>query len=117
VLVFDATAIASVFSSYGPTWALWKRANDGRLDLVFPVCAIVEAAGQAKVRKSAWDLILWPPSIKVMPLEQSVAVEIGEWSGTFGARHALWEAMAMECPIVTRDPSLYGDVQVEVREL
>jgi hypothetical protein len=38
-----------------------------------------------------------------------VAVELAEYGGqSLGVRHALWEARAMDCRLVTRDPSLYA---------
>jgi hypothetical protein len=109
VLVFDATTIASLFDSYREPWTAWKRANEDRLKIGFPTTAMVEAAKIAGVRKSAWEAFLWAPGVEVLPLGATAAVEIGEWPGlTIASRHALWEAMQMNCPLMTRDAGLYA---------
>lgn len=108
VLIFDATALVALFHSHPPVQALWKRADEGATELGFPALAIVEAATMLEAPATAWSSVLWPPAITVLPLDVTVAVEIGAWLGTFAARHALWEARHMDCPIVTRDAALYA---------
>ncbi|WP_432830942.1 hypothetical protein [Dactylosporangium sp. CA-092794] len=70
--------------------------------LGFPALAIVEAG--TTVEASGWDSILWSRSITVLPLTERAAIEISAWQGTFGARRALQEARALDCPLVTRQP-------------
>jgi hypothetical protein len=109
VLVFDVTALEALFRSHPPVWTMWRRADTGRLDLGFPAAAIAEAADLLKTTASSWDAVLWPAAITVLPLNERVAVELAEYGGqSLGVRHALWEARAMDCRLVTRDPSLYA---------
>lgn len=108
MFVFDATALAALFDAYPPVWALWRRADRGQTQLGFPVSAIIEAAQQLDAPVSAWDSILWPPTITALPLMERAAVEISTWKGTLAARHALWEARALNCPLVTCQADLYA---------
>ncbi|MER7280473.1 hypothetical protein ABT369_39150 [Dactylosporangium sp. NPDC000244] len=115
MLVFDATALAALFDAYQPVWALWRTADQDLGHVGFPALAIVEAGGEVGAPASAWDSILWSKSVTVLPLSERAAVEISAWSGTFGARHALWEALALDCPLITRRPELYAPGHVEIR--
>jgi len=109
VLVLDVTAIEGLFHSHPPLWTMWKRADAERLELGLPAAAVVEAADLLGTTASSWDAILWPTSVSVLPLTERVAVEIGSYAGrSIGVRHALWEARAMDCRLVTRDPTLYA---------
>ncbi|MGI5179517.1 hypothetical protein ACQEVZ_24620 [Dactylosporangium sp. CA-152071] len=116
MLVFDATALVGLFNSHPTVFMLWQRADEGATEIVVPALAIVEAGATLKTSTTAWDRFLWMPTITVLPLGERAAVEIAGWSGTFAARHALWEARALDCPLVTQDPDLYGpglaDIQV-----
>jgi hypothetical protein len=107
VLVFDATALSALIDSYRPVLTRWASANDGTEIIAIPALAIVEVAGTRGVGATAWDAILWPPLVRVLPLGESAAKEIGGWSGPLAARHALWEAQALGCAILTRDAGLY----------
>ena len=76
--------------------------------------AVAPCGADAEASASAWDAILWSQTITVLPLTERVAVEISAWTGTPAARHSLWEARAMNCPIVTRQPDLYAPGVVEI---
>ncbi|MEV8510795.1 hypothetical protein [Dactylosporangium sp. NPDC051484] len=115
MLVLDATALEALFHGYRPLSALWHRADEGLVELGFPALAIVEAGTELEAPASAWDSVLWPPAISVLPLTERAAVEISAWSGTLAARHALWEARHMNCPLVTRQPELYAPGQVDIQ--
>jgi hypothetical protein len=115
VLVFDATALAALFDAYPPVWVLWRRADLDRAALGIPALAIVEAGTEVGAPATAWDSILWSKSINVLPLTERAAVEISAWQGTFGARHALWEARHLDCPLITRQPELYVAGQADIR--
>jgi hypothetical protein len=108
VLVFDATALEALFHGHQPLNALWHRADEGLIRLGFPALAVVEAGMALGASARDWDIVLWPPQVTVLPLDVTAAVEIASWSGTLAARHALWEALHMDCPIVTRDEGLYA---------
>jgi hypothetical protein len=115
VYVLDATALISLLDSYLPVTEFWHRADGGQLDLGVPVAALVEAADALGARPSAWDVLLWPPRVQVLPLGETVAKEIGGIRGTFGTRHAAWEARRLGWTVLTRLGGLYGpgvDVRV-----
>jgi hypothetical protein len=115
VLVFDATALAALFDAYPPVWALWRTADQGLGQVAVPALAIVEAGTAVEAPASAWDPILWSRSITVLPLTERAAVETSAWQGTFGARHARWEARALGCPLITRQPELYVPGQADIQ--
>jgi hypothetical protein len=108
VLVFDATALVALFNSHPTVFMLWQRADEGATEIAVPALAIVEAGVVLETSTTAWDRFLWTGAISVLPLGERAAVEIASWSGTFAARHALWEALALDCPLVTQEPELYG---------
>jgi hypothetical protein len=116
-LVFDATALAAMFNSYPPLWALLQRADLGMVRLGFPALAIVEAGTMIGASASAWHPFLFISSISVLPLGQAPAIEIGSWSGTLGARHALWEARYIDCPLITRRPELYASDEAHIQAI
>ncbi|WP_344509337.1 hypothetical protein [Dactylosporangium maewongense] len=108
MLVFDATALAALFDAYPPIWALWHRADHGHTQLGLPVAAIIEAGQMVEASVSAWEFILQSTGVTVLPLMERAAVEISAWSGvSLAARQSMWEAQALNCPLVTRDASLY----------
>jgi hypothetical protein len=115
VLVFDATALAALFDAYPPVWALWRTADQDLGRIGIPTLTIVEAGTAVDAPAYAWDSILWSHSVKVLPLGERAAVEISAWQGTFGARHALWEARALNCPLITRQPDLYVPGQADIQ--
>ena len=115
MLVLDATALEALFHSHPPLWALLELADQGRARLGFPVLAVVEAGTALGASASAWEQFQWIETIDFLPLDEAVAVEISAWQGTFGARHALWEARHMGCPLVTRRPELYAPGQADIR--
>jgi hypothetical protein len=114
VLVFDATAIVALFRSHPIIYTLWEAADAGRQQIGLPVLAVVEAGTILETNPSAWDVFLDPETVNVLPLAERAGVEIAGWPGSFAARHALWEARHMDCPLVTRDPGLYAPGQVDV---
>jgi hypothetical protein len=57
VLVFDATALVSLFHGYQPLSALWFRADEGAVTLGFPVLAILEAGIALGAPAWSWDAV------------------------------------------------------------
>ncbi|MFI5916191.1 hypothetical protein [Dactylosporangium sp. NPDC051541] len=114
MLVLDTTALEALFHSHPPLWALLDLADQGQTRLGFPVLAVVEAGSALGASAAHWEPFQWIETIDFLPLEEAVAVEISAWQGTFGARHALWEARHMACPLVTRRPDLYAPGQAEI---
>jgi hypothetical protein len=108
VLVFDATALVALFNSHPTVFMLWQRADEGATEIAVPALAVVEAGSALRTSPTAWDRFLWTDAITVLPLGERAAVEIASWSGTFAARHSLWEARILDCPLVTTEPDLYG---------
>jgi hypothetical protein len=108
VFILDATALAALIDSYEPMFAVWHRADAEQVALGIPATSVVEAAEHTGIAASAWDAILWSPTITVLPLGQAAAVHLGTWSGTLAARHSLWESMQLGWPILTRDDRLYA---------
>lgn len=115
MLVLDATAIEALFHSHPPLLALLHRADHEHVQLGFPVLAVVEAGTALGTTVSSWELYQWTPGIRFLPLEEAAAVDIACWQGGFGARHALWEARHMDCPLVTRQSELYVPGQADIR--
>lgn len=108
MLVFDATAIVALFQSHPIVYTLWEAADAGRQQIGLPVLAVVEAGTILETRESAWDVFLDPETVNVLPLMERAGIEIAGWPGSPAARHALWEARHMACPLVTREPGLYA---------
>ncbi|WP_433054967.1 hypothetical protein [Dactylosporangium sp. CS-033363] len=48
-------------------------------------------------------------------MTERAAVEISAWPGAYGARHALWEARALDCPLVTRQTELYAPGPTDIQ--
>jgi hypothetical protein len=115
VLVFDATALVALFHSHPPLWALLHRADQGLVSLGFPVLAVVEAGTALGATPSSWEQFQWIETIEFLRLDEAAAIEISSWQGTFGARHALWEARHMDCPLITRRPELYVPGQADIQ--
>jgi hypothetical protein len=115
VLVFDATAIVAMFHSHPIVHTLWEAADAGRQQIGLPVLAVVEAGTILETTPTSWDLILSPETVTVLPLMERAGVEIAGWPGTPTARHALWEARHMDCPLVTCEPGLYVPGAADVR--
>jgi hypothetical protein len=116
VFVLDATTLGALFDAYPPVFDLWELADRGELTLAVPALAIVTVKRGHVVRRADWDAVLWPTRVEVLPLTETVAVEIGEWTGELHARHALWEARQMGWPILTRDAGLYA-AGADLREI
>jgi hypothetical protein len=108
-VVFDASAIVAVFDVKSVAYGYWKLADDDDSDVnvAFPVGAMLDAARAVGIRASAWDGVLWSPSVRVLALSEVVAKDIGDRAGSLGARHALWEAQQLGWPIVTAEPDAY----------
>jgi hypothetical protein len=115
VLVFDATAIVALFQSHPIVYTLWEAADAGRQQIGLPVLAVVEAGGILETSPTAWDVFLVPETVNVLPLMERAALEMAGWPGSPAAKHALWEARHMDCPLVTRDPGLYAPGVADVR--
>ena len=107
MFVLDSTALDALLEAHPLIWAWWNRADSGAVTLAFPAAAIVEAGGTSGVSPGEWSTLLWPETVKVLPLDESAAVEIGTWPGSIAARRAFWEARALGWTILTRDPRLY----------
>ena len=75
--------------------------------VTFPTGAMLDAARLLGIRPSAWDAVLWSTRVRVVPLSEVVAKEIGDQAGSVGVRHALWEARQLGWPIVTADVAAY----------
>jgi predicted nucleic acid-binding protein len=114
VFVFDATALEALFHGYRPLSAILRRADQGLTRLGFPVLSVVEAGTALGASVAAWEMFQWIETIKFLPLEEVAAIEISSWPGTPGARHALWEARSVGCPIITCDAALYAQGQVTI---
>lgn len=108
MFVLDATALVAVIDGSQPAYRIWERADNEELTIAIPALAILDAGEQRQVDRGAWDAILWSPTVEVLPLGQTGAVEIGVWRGVLHARHALWEAERLGWPVLTADPGLYG---------
>lgn len=117
MLVFDATSLVALFRAHPVVYTLWERADEGLVKLGFPALAVVEAGTVLKTHASAWDVFLLPETVTVLPLMERAAVEIADWPGTYAVRQTLWEALHMDCPIVTRDEGLYPLDEVMVLQV
>lgn len=92
---------------------VWYRADSDGGQIVVPVGVILDVARARRVTAGEWAPILWPPGVLVSPLAESVATEIGSWSGELGVRHALWESRHLGWPVLTRQLGVYGpDIDV-----
>lgn len=108
MFVLDASAIVAMFDAYEPLMNLWFRADRGDFPLAFPAAAIVEADDQAGIRPTAWEPVLWSPSMKVLPLDEAAATTVSAWSGSLAVRQAIWESEATGWPVLTCDPGQYA---------
>ena len=108
MFVLDASAMVALFDSYDPLLELWFRADRGELCLAFPAMAMVEAGERADIGRTAWDPLLWSASMKVLPLGEVAAKELGAWSGSLATRQAVWESEGTGWPVLTRDPRQYA---------
>ena len=110
MFIFDATALVALLDSYKPVVRVWRRADSERIMLGIPAVAIVEASDQVETTSTGtWTAFLWSPTIAVLPLGESAAVQIGTWPGTPAARHSLWESDHLGWMVLTRDAKLYSD--------
>lgn len=114
--VLDSSSIFALFHGHPATMEMLEMAAAGERMLLLPAAAIARANEDLKAAYSAWDIILRTPNVHVMALDGSTAIEIGAWPGDLDARHAFYEAKAVQGIIVTRDPALYkpGDVPLLV---
>lgn len=108
MFVLDASAIVALFNAYEPVLDLWFRADSGEIVLAFPAVAMMEAGELAGIGSTAWDPVLWAPSLRVLPLGETAAKHLGAWIGSFATRHAVWESEATGWPVLTREPHRYG---------
>jgi hypothetical protein len=49
-----------------------------------------------------------------LPLTEHAAIEVGRWPGSLSCRHAVHEAYALRCVVVTRDPGAYTGLRVSL---
>lgn len=106
-LVLDASAIAALLDAHHLLLRYWQRADDGDLVIVLPALAVAEAGRARQIGVGAWEPLLQPERVRVVPLGETAAVEIGTWKGELPACHALWEAIHASGIIVTCQPGLY----------
>ncbi len=109
MLVFDASAIVALFDAYTPVYNVWRTADRGLSALAFPSAAMVEAGRRAAISETAWDPVLWSPSISVLPLGEAAATQLGAWTGSLAMGHTIWESRATGWPVLTCIPEDYGD--------
>jgi hypothetical protein len=110
-LVFDTSAIVALFQGEPGPVRWWRLADDelSGVKIAFPVGAMLDAARESGIRSSAWDGPLWPPQVRVLPLDETAAKEIGDQPGQLGVRHVQWEAAQLGWPILTSTPGAYPD--------
>jgi hypothetical protein len=108
VLVLDASAITALLDSHPQIYDIWLAADAEQTGVAIPVGVMFDVAAARRVTAGQWAPLLWSPTIQVMELTDTIAREIGAWSGPLGVRHALWESRALGAPILTFDGRPYG---------
>jgi hypothetical protein len=112
-IVFDSTALVELFNAHAIALSYWNRADQRRLNLVFPASAIAEANVSLRAAYNAWSVLLWPESINVAPLDGSAAVEIGLWHrDSLATSHVQHEARAVRGIVLTSAPERYSGATV-----
>jgi hypothetical protein len=107
--VYDPSAITAVFDGHTITNRHWQHADHGLITILLPAVAVAQVGHRRPVTPSAWEALLWPEHVHVMPLTETAAIEIGGYgTADVGVAHALWEAVHMEAVLVTRDGRLYA---------
>ena len=114
-LVYDSSALIALFDAHPLAYDYWKRADAGRITLVFPALAIAEANLTLRTSYSAWSLLLWPPSVGVAPLDAGAAIEVGERvEHDLASSHVIRETQTVRGIVLTSRPHLYGGAKVPV---
>lgn len=110
--VLDASALVALFDAHEPLMTLLRQAEQGAANLFLPAACMAEAEGQVRAGVSGWEAILLTPGLVPLDLSSGIAVAIGQWPGTLGARHAVYEQTALRAMVVTTTPAAYEGLAV-----
>ncbi|MBT8224966.1 MAG: hypothetical protein HKP61_11660 [Dactylosporangium sp.] len=114
-LVYDSSALIALFDAHPLAYDYWKRADIGKITLVFPALAIADANLPLRASYSAWSVLLWPPSIGVAPLDAGTAIEVGKHAEhDLATTHVIRETRAVRGIVLTSRPHLYAGAAVPV---
>lgn len=107
-IVLDTSVVLALLDADLQVLSVWHRADAGSLMGAVPAGVILDVSRARRVTAGEWAPLLWSETISVPALSETVATEIGAWSGDLGVRHALWESRSLGWPILTRQSGGYG---------
>lgn len=113
--VLDPTALEASFYENDLLEELLADADAGLVHLYLPAVAVAQVETELRAGVTGWGHLLFNLHVDTMPLEQSGALEIGQWSGSLGVRHTVLEARRLGGSVVTTQPGLYADLRVALR--
>lgn len=113
--VFDTSAIVALFDAHPRLMLMVEHAHAGVLDVYLPAACVAEAGQLVGAGPSAWQVFQHTPGVEILHLSESMAVEISDWPGPLGVRHAAWEARHLRGLVVTAEPGLYRAMDVALQ--
>lgn len=105
--VLDHTALVALFDAQSDLMRLWRNVDAGAESFTFPGAAIAEANHLLGATDDAWAVLLWPPTVEVVPLDRLDAIASGRVAGGLAVRHTVAVSRAVDGIIVTRAPWQY----------
>lgn len=112
--VLDTSAIVALYNAHPTLLRLLNAAEAGTVDLYLPAVCVAAAGQTAGISESAWAPLQYTGGVRIMPLQESAAVEMSGWPGTVDARHAVWEARRLRGAVVTCEPGRYEGLRVDL---
>lgn len=115
--VLDTSAIVALFDAHPRLTLMLDQAQAGVLDVYLPAVCVAEAGQLVGAGPSAWEVFQYAGGVEILRLSESMAVEISDWPGPVGARHAAWEGRRLRGLVVTAEPGLYRALDVALQVL
>jgi hypothetical protein len=112
--IFDTSAMVDLFGGHRELALLLDKAEREALQVLLPTTAMAEAEASLDAGFNGWAAVLLTRGVRSLPLAEHVAIDVGTWPGSLGARHSTHEAAAVRGLVVTCDPGAYKGLSVRL---